>query len=71
MAEFRSVVKDTKSNTKNLRNRFQFIVTTKVYIFGKFLCLVFSSLRKIWTPELLRITKKQSDVTNSGWYNFL
>ena len=57
LAEFRSVVKDTKSNTNNFTNRFQFIVTTRVYIFGKCLCLAFSSLRKIWTPELLLITK--------------
>ena len=56
---------------KILRNRFQFIVTTRVYIFGKCLCLAFSSLRKIWTPDLLRITKNQSDVTNFRWYNFL
>ena len=30
-----------------------------MYIFGKCFCLAFSSLRKIWTPELLRITKKK------------
>ena len=70
VAEFRSVVKDTDSNTKNFTKSIQFIVTTRVYIFGKCLCLAFSSLRKIWTPELLRITKNQSDVTNSRWYNF-
>ena len=72
LAEFRSAVKHTKSNyEKLLRYRFQFKVTTRVYIFGKCLCLAFSLLRKIWTPELLRITKNQSDVTNSRWCNFL
>ena len=59
MAEFRSAVKNKKSNTKILRNRFQFIVTNRVYIFGKCLCLAFSSLWRIWKPELLRITKKK------------
>ena len=32
---------------KIFRDRFQFIVTTRVYIFGKCLCHAFSSLRKI------------------------
>ena len=71
VAKFRSVVKKRNLIRKILRNRFQFIVTTRVYIFGKCLYLAFSSLRKIWTPELLRITKNQSDVTNSRWCNFL
>ena len=57
--EFKSVVKDMKSNTKNITKSIQFIVTNRVYIFGKSLCLAFSSLRKIWTPELVGITKKK------------
>ena len=38
VAEFKSLVIDTKSNTKSITNRFQFIVTTWVCIFSK--CLL-------------------------------
>ena len=38
LAEFKYLVIDTKSNTKSIANRFQFIVTTWVCIFGK--CLL-------------------------------
>ena len=64
VAEFKSLVIDTKSNTKSIMNRFQFIVITWVCIFGK-LCPAYSSIRNIWTWDLLRITKTLLDVTNS------
>ena len=38
LAEFKSLVIDTKSNSKSITNRFQFIVITWVCIFGK--CLL-------------------------------
>ena len=49
---------------KILRNRFQFIGTTRVYIFGMCLCLAIS-LRKIWTPELLQIKKINKQKTKT------
>ena len=62
MAEFKSVVKDTKSNTKNITKSILIHIDYQGLYFGKCLCLAFSSLRKIWTPELLRITKKKNNI---------
>ena len=59
VAEFRSVVKDSKSNTKNITKSISIHSDYQSVLLGKCLCLAFSSLRKIWTPELLRITKKK------------
>ena len=66
-AEFISFV----SNFVNVTiNRSQFIVTTRVCIFGKSLYLAYSWLLNIGTPNLSRTTKTHSDVSYPLWHYF-